>query len=98
VAAGVFSGDLQRCVGVRDAGRGARRVHSGERPDRDYFEFTDFELDLALWRPTLPHHYQPTDPEDEYRNGRYWMTIAIGHGGYFRESARQVAARRDGRF
>lgn len=70
---------------------------SGERPDRDDYDFKDLDLDLALWRPTLPSHYQPTDPEDEYRNGRYWMAIAIGHGGYFRESARQVAAIREGR-
>ena len=72
---------------------------SGERPDREDFEFTDFELDLGLWRPMLPSDYEPTEPEDEYRNGRYWMTIAIGSGGYFRESARarQMAAIRERR-
>jgi hypothetical protein len=70
---------------------------SGERPDRDYDEFTDFDLDLALWRPMLPSDYLPSDPEDEYRNGRYWLTIAIGSDGYFRESARRVAANREGR-
>lgn len=69
---------------------------SGERRDRDYDEFTDFELDLALWRPVLPSDYLPSDPEDEYRKGRYWMTIAIGSGGYMRKSARRVAAIRGG--
>lgn len=68
---------------------------SGERREGDYYDFKDFDLDLALWRPGLPSHYLPTDPEDEYRNGRYWMTIAIGHGGYFRKEARRLAERAD---
>jgi len=70
---------------------------SGECRDRDYDEVEDFELDLAVWRPTLPSNYEPTEPDDGYRRGRYWMVIAIGHGGYFRESARRLAAIRDRR-
>ncbi len=64
----------------------------GERCDREHHDFKDFELDLGLWRPTLPRYHDPTEPEDEYRNGRYWMTIAIGHGGLMREWAEKAAA------
>ncbi len=56
---------------------------SGERRDRDYDDFTD--LDLGLWRPMLPSDYLPTDPDDEYRKGWCWMTIAIGRGGILQE-------------
>lgn len=58
---------------------------SGERRDRDYHTFTDLDLDLGLWRPMLPSDYLPTDPDDEYRKGWCWMTIAIGRGGILQE-------------
>jgi len=54
---------------------------SGARPNREDYDFRDRELDLALWRPMLPEDYDAAEPEDEYRNGRYWMAIAIGSGG-----------------
>ena len=50
-----------------------------------------YNLDLALWRPLLPSDSGPDAPENEYRNGRYWMTIAIGSKGYFRAADVVVA-------
>lgn len=58
---------------------------SGQRRDRDYHTFTDLDLDLGLWRPMLPSDYLPTDPDDEYRKGWCWKTIAIGRGGIIEE-------------
>jgi len=42
-----------------------------------------FDLDLALWRSVLPSDYDPDEPEDEYRNGKYWMTVGVGRGDFF---------------
>jgi hypothetical protein len=58
---------------------------SGQRRDSDYHTFTDLDLDLGLWRPMLPSDYLPTDPDDEYRKGWCWKTIAIGRGGIIEE-------------
>lgn len=43
------------------------------------------ELDLVLWRPTLPSDYDDDDPEDEYRRGAFWMTFGVGRPGYLRD-------------
>ena len=56
------------------------RVISGELPTVESAQFIDRDLDLALWRPRLPSQRSPDEPDDEFRNGEYWQTIAIGTG------------------
>lgn len=38
------------------------------------------EVDVRLWRPMLPTDYDESDPEDNYRKGRYWLTVGVGDG------------------
>lgn len=58
-------------------------IISGEPEPVESHEYTDHDLDLGLWRPVLPSDSTPDAPDDEYRRGRYWLTIAIGDGGFF---------------
>jgi hypothetical protein len=59
-------------------------VISGDAPASETNTFTSHELDLGLWRPVVPSEYSSTDPDDEYRNGKYWQTIGVGNGDVFR--------------
>lgn len=53
-----------------------------EREDTDSEDTVYFpDLDLIFWRPTVPSSYDPDDPEDEYRNGRYWLTVSLSPEG-----------------
>ena len=40
------------------------------------------DTDVALWRPVVPSGAAVNDVEDEYRNGKYWMTVGAGMKGF----------------
>ena len=62
------------------------RIISGELLATEAHTFTSDELGFALWRPVLPPYSCPEDPDDEYRNGRYWQTIGIGTSQFIRRT------------
>jgi hypothetical protein len=53
------------------------RVISGDLLATEAFTFESDELGFALWRPVVPSLYSLEEPDDEYRNGRYWQTVGI---------------------
>jgi len=64
------------------------RILTQEGPgveEEDGHSYVFYDMDVGLWRPVLPSDYQPEDVMDEYRNGKYWTTIGVGFGSFFRD-------------